>query len=224
MSTERVIESRPLRGRPRVFVVARSVVLIVATATVLTDLIQVVTIITGRTLFSFGGADPRLPLSYLPQLLQADLHDEATGTLAEASILLRIVCALPSLIHAVTIVLATIYLLRALRGIAQAQPFHPVVLTSWRHLSIVLLVGGLVQALVDTIAVVYLSTGVGLLYGTWNEGPDGQENFLGGDYQGISIDLPQWPFTIIIAGLVALALTAAFRAGARLEKDADGVV
>jgi hypothetical protein len=54
--------------------------------------------------------------------------------------------------------------------------------------------------------------------------PEQQDAFLGGDYQSIGTNLPQWPVSVIVAGLVAAALTAAFRAGARLEDDVDGVV
>lgn len=54
--------------------------------------------------------------------------------------------------------------------------------------------------------------------------PTRTQEFLGADYSGIGIDAPYWPVTIIAAGLVAYALTAAFRAGAKLERDVDGLV
>jgi hypothetical protein len=219
-----VIKSRPLRERPKVFRVVRAIVLIVASFTVLSSITQAITIVTGRALVAFGGADGRLPLASLPQLSKADLHDGASGTLADADLSLRLLCAVPAVIFAATIVLGTIFLLHVLRGVAQARPFEPFVLTNWRRLSFALLIGGASQALADTSASVYLTSRIGLLFGTGLVSPEQQERFLGGDYQGININSPQWPVSVIVAGLVALALTAAFQAGAKLEKDVDGVV
>lgn len=224
MANESVIESRPLRERPPVFRVVRAVLLIVATYAVIGDIAQSVAITTGHATVALGGSDGRLPLSYLPQLLQAELREGASGTLADAAISLRLLCALPNLIHAATIVLATVYLLRVLRGIAQAQPFDPFVLTSWRRLSVALIVGGMVQSLADTAAMVYLSSRIGLLFGAGHVSEAQRVEFLGGDYETLGTNTPQWQVAVIVAGLVALALTAAFRAGARLERDVDGVV
>ena len=224
MDRESAIESLPLRQRPRVSRFVRAALLIVATFTVISDLTQTITILTGRVLFAFGGSDGRLPLSHLPQLLQADLRAGASGTLADADGWLRVVCAVPSLIHAVTVVLGTVFLLRALRGIAQARPFDAFVLTNWRRLSTALLAGGVLQGLFDTAATVYLASGIGLLFGNGLVSSEQKDRFLGGDYQSIGTNVPIWPIPVIIAGLIALALAAAFQAGARLEKDVDGVV
>ncbi|HIY66895.1 MAG TPA: hypothetical protein H9830_11545 [Candidatus Agrococcus pullicola] len=46
----------------------------------------------------------------------------------------------------------------------------------------------------------------------------------GGVYLAIAVVPPNWPLTIIVAGLAALALAAPFRIGARLERETDGVV
>lgn len=139
---------------------------------------------------------------------------------------MRLLGAAPSLVHAVTVALAAWLLLRVLRGISGGTPFSPRVLGSWSRLSVVLLAGGALHALLETTAVVYLSSRIGLLFGVGRVTPEQSEAFLGGDYQGIGIDVPQWPVPVpvLVAGLVALALTTAFRAGARLERDVDGVV
>lgn len=224
MDSESVIESLPLRQRPRVSRLVRAALLIVASFTVISDVTQTITILTGRVLFAFGGSDGRLPLRHLPQLLQADLREGASGTLADADGWLRVVCAVPSLMHAVTVVLGTVFLLRALRGIAEARPFDTFVLTNWRRLSVALLAGGVLQGLLDTAATVYLASGIGLLFGSGLVSSEQKDAFLGGDYAAIGTNIPSWPIPVIIAGLIALALAAAFQAGARLEKDVDGVV
>jgi hypothetical protein len=182
------------------------------------------TVVTGRYVLSLGGADSRMPLDSLPQLLQADLREGASGTLADADLLLRVLGALPSVLHAVTIAVAVVFLLRALLGIAAGRPFDRSVLVDWRILSIALLAGGIAQGLADTTAMLYLNTRIGLLFGAGRVMPDEADAFLGGDYQAIGTNLPQWPVYLIIGGLVALALTTAFRAGARLEREAEGVV
>ncbi|PPH43116.1 hypothetical protein C5D09_15135 [Rathayibacter sp. AY1C9] len=219
-----VIPSGPVRERPRVFRVARAVLLIVAVFSVLTALLQTWTVTTGRTLLVFGGADGRLPLRSLPQLLQAEPREGTAPTLADAALSLRLLGALPSLLQAVTIVLAAVFLLRVLRGIAAGRPFDPFVLANWRRLSLALLIGGVAQGLADTAAGLYLSSGIGLLFAAGRVTDEQRDAFLGGDYQAIGTNLPQWPVPVLLAGVVALALTAAFRAGAKLERDVDGVV
>ncbi|WP_157593830.1 hypothetical protein [Rathayibacter tritici] len=198
--------------------------MIVAAFTVVLDAIQAMTIVTGRAPFAFGRADGAVPLSYLPQLLQADLRDGATGTLADSTFSVRLICALPTALHAATVVLGALFLLRALRGISLARPFDTFVLGNWQRLSVALLAGGSAQGLADTAATIYLNTRIGLLFGTGHVSEQQRIAFLGSDYRTIGTNLPQWPIPIIIAGLIAAALTAAFRAGALLEEDVDGVV
>ncbi|MFP7761857.1 hypothetical protein [Marisediminicola sp. LYQ85] len=180
-----------------------------------------VTILTGRTLLTFGGADGRLPLEHLPQLLQADLRQGSSGTLADADLLLRILSATPALIETMIIVAATVFLLRALRRIASSEPFHPMVLRHWKLLASILIGGGILQGLADTAAGAYLFTHISV---TAQFDPAQRNEFLGGDYVAIGTNLPQWPVTTIVAGFVALALMTAFRSGAKLERDVDGVV
>lgn len=214
-----------LRSSPRVsYRLVSTVIVVIATLTVLASLVRAITIITGRTLFAFGGADGRLPLVYLPQLLQADLREGATGTLTDAALSLRLLGAVPSLVEVAVIAVAAVALLRVVKGVSRAEPFGATVLANWRLLTLALLGGGILQGLADTVANVYLSSSIGLLLGAGRVTPEQRLEFLGGDYSGIGVNLPQWPLAIIVAGLVALALDAAFRAGARLERDVDGVV
>ncbi|WP_440711296.1 hypothetical protein [Herbiconiux sp. YIM B11900] len=216
---------QPTRAtRAPLFRVVRVVLLVVAGFVVLGDLMQAFTVVTGRFLLALGGADPRMPLDSLPQLLQAELREGASGTLADADLLLRVLGALPSVLHAVTIAVAVVFLVKALEGIAAGRPFDRRVLVDWRILSIALLAGGIAQGLADTAAVLYLNTRIGLLFGAGLVTPDETDAFLGGDYRAIGTDAPQWPVYLVIGGLVALALTTAFRAGARLEREAEGVV
>ncbi|TFD29018.1 hypothetical protein [Cryobacterium cryoconiti] len=76
-----------------------------------------------------------------------------------------------------TIVLGTVFLLRALRGIAQARPLYSFVLTNWRRFSVVLRAGGVLHGLADTVATVYLASGTGLLFGSGRVSSEPQELF-----------------------------------------------
>lgn len=215
------------RGARRSVLVRRVVtgsVLLVATLTALGAVSTAIMTITGRYLFAVGATDPRLSLTELPQMLRADLREGATGTLADLDLGMRVLGAVPSVIHAVTVVLAAWLLLRVLRGVSGGTPFSGQVLSSGSRLSVVLLVGGVLQAVVDTAAGVYLGSRIGLLFGAGRVTREQEQAFLGADYEGINIGAPDWPIPILVAGLVALALTAAFREGARLERDVDGVV
>ncbi|MBF4623259.1 hypothetical protein [Clavibacter sp. VKM Ac-2872] len=231
MASTGIIESRPVRERPPVLRITRFVLLLVMTYTAIADASRAISTVTG--LHVAFGIDPRLPLSDLPQLARADLRPGAAGTLGDADLLLRILGAVPSLIHAITVVLAVAWLLRALRGIAQGQPFHAFVVANWRRLALTLLGGGVLQVVAGGIATAYLAAGLGLgaptvalsAFGTFGLGGlGGPQTFLGGDYTDVMSAPVEWPVDLLLAGLVALALTAAFRAGARLAEDADGVV
>jgi len=208
---------------PRTGRFAEGAIMIVLVLTLLNDISQVITISTGRVLFALGGADARLPLSHLPQLLQAELREGTQGTLADADLGLRLLAALPTLLHAVTVTAAAILLIGILYRVALGRPFSSGVLVRWRWLTTVLLVGGVLQSLADTGANLYLSMHIGLLGG----GPASREEvaaFLGGDYSSIGTNVPQWPIPILLGGVIALALGVAFRAGAQLVEEADGVV
>lgn len=201
--------------------IARIVVLVIAAFATLGLTVEAITTMTGRTLFAFGGADPRLPLTYLRVVNQAELSDGATGTLAEADLLWRLLNGLPLLAQAATIALAAWLLRGVLLEAARRRPFGRAALVGWRRLTVTLVAGSLGAGGVSTIGFAYLYVNV---LGPTFPRPEQRASFLGGDYAGLSFDFPDWPIPLIVAGLIAAALTSAFRAGARLERDVDGVI
>jgi hypothetical protein len=218
------IQGTSTQSKPWLFRVVRVILLVVSIVTVFGDLSLAATTISGHVLIEFGGANGDLPLKDLPLLLQADLSPGGHGTLASADLSLRLVAALPSVIHAAAFLFATILLLRALASIRDGAAFRPSALRNWRTLSVVLLVGGIAQGLAATAGWLYLGSRIGLLFGTGLVSDHDRDRFLGGSYQAIGLNLPQWPTALLIGGVVALALAVAFRAGARFEREADGVV
>lgn len=217
-------ERRAFGTRPGVLRLVHPIVLVVSTLIILTDLATTITTVTGRFILTFGGGSSALPLSSLPLLQQADLQKGSHGTLADAALSLRLVGAAPSLIHAVIVLAATIFLLFVLRGIRAATPFDRSVLRNWRRLSLTLLGGGALQGLVATAGWIYLGSRIGLLFGSGGVSDQDEHHFLGGNYTAIGLSGPTWPMSILVAGIVALALAAAFRQGALLEEQAEGIV
>jgi hypothetical protein len=210
-----IVETAPKQGR-----LARASAVLIAVIAVLValdDLVHVITVSTGRVLIALGGAEGRLPLSALPQLLQADLREGTTGYLTDAPWGLRLLAASPAAIHAVTVLWAALVLTGILRYIAGAKPFEAPAISGWRHLAFILVIGGALQGLADTFAVfeiAHLST----------ESMFTGKHLLGADYSGIGVNIPQWPILLIVLGIVAGSIAAAFRAGARLQEEALGVV
>jgi hypothetical protein len=198
--------------------VASVAICLIVGVAVLNDAVRAITITTGRSLFVFGGADGRLPLTYLPQLLQAERRDGSTGFLVDAPSWLRLLCASPAVVHAVTIALAAVVVIQIVRRIAAAQPFAKTVLRNWTRVSLILIIGGVIQGIVDSIA-------VQAIFDLASVGHQGGGEFpLGADYSGIGTNFPQWPFFMILLGIVAAAIATAFRAGAQLEDEAVGIV
>lgn len=225
MSVDTIESESPVRPKRARYRVINIIVVGIASLAALFTLVQVATIVTGRALFTFGGADGRLPLVHLPQLLQADHAEGGSGTLADLDFSMRLLGASPMFVQAVVFVVAAVALVRIVSGISRAHPFNDVVQSNWKLLTMALLGGGLLQAGLETVAWAYFSSRIGLLFGSGlGITREEQEAFLGGDYSAIGVAMPSWPLTIIVAGLVALALTVAFRIGARLEREAEGVV
>lgn len=190
----------------------------VVVLSVIADLLNAVALGAGRVIVTSTGANPRLVLDALPELLQSDARAGAPQMLVDAGIGTRILYMIPSLFHAAMVIVVATLLLGALRGIAAGRPFSPPVLARWRRMSLALLGGGVVQLALDTTVTNHLGTWIGHYYGL-DRSPASDVHAVGGDFASVAANAPT-----IVAGLVALALTAAFRAGARLVEDADGLV
>lgn len=130
----------------------------------------------------------------------------------DAPLDVRVITLLPVAVQAVVVVLLTITTARVLAAISRGAAFTARARRSLKVLSVVGIVGGLVQF------------GVGVL--AWKVGSGWLD--LDPEDPGVRLyshmPFPEWPITLVIIGLLAAALGVAFRAGARLEEDLDGVV
>lgn len=202
--------------RPRAVGAAVATVIVVGALASLSVLLQALMTVTGRYLFTWGGADQRKPLVDLPQLLQADIRDGYSMFLEDLPAWLRMLGASPLLLHAVIVAAAVALVVRLCRRIASGDPFGRSARGTLTRLSLVLIVGGVAQGILDTIAVGVATNWISSRMFT----------SLGGDFavQGLGTDLPNFPIMLIVLGIITAALAVAFREGARLREEMAGVV
>lgn len=204
-------------GRSSIAVVA---VLCIAVLALISSLVEMTILASGKLLV--GGQT--VPLDRLPQVISSRLQTGKSGSLADAEIGLRLISAFPSLLNAATVALATILLVTILRRIAEGFPFDRVALVRWKALTLTLIIGSVAQVGAGALAFVYAAHGLGLFSLNENATTESKIALFGADYSGINIWFPDWPLATLVAGLIALALSAAFRSGARLLEAADGLV
>jgi len=190
----------------------------VAALMVLADLIQAFALTTGRVLTT-GGANPRLSLDAVSQLLWGADGPGMVDALVGAGSFTRFLYIVPSLLHATVITVATLLLLQIMHGIAVGKPFSETVLRRWKELAAVLVGGAIAQMVADIVAAAHLSKQIGIFYGVDRAGLADPAPMLRGDFSPVGASIP-----VLIAGLLAIGLTSAFRAGARLAEAADGLI
>ncbi|PFG34240.1 DUF2975 domain-containing protein [Sanguibacter antarcticus] len=198
--------------------IAAGAVVGVAALAVLADLLQAITFATPWTVPIAATANPRLALAPLPQLFASDVH---AGILeaGDAGWSTRLLYVGPSLLHAAVVVVATILLLRIMHAIAAREPFSARTVRAWPQLAAALLCGGVAQLIVDTVANDRLTAWATLTYGADRSAPGAPGTTLSEGMAAVGANVPT-----VVVGLLALALTAAFHAGAKLAEDADGLV
>lgn len=197
--------------------IALVAVWIVAGGTILANLIQLSITLTGRFIFFFWEPDTRMPITALPQVLRADVQFDADGYLTDVPSWIRALCATPTATNTLTILLSAIFVAGIIRKIAHGQPFDKKVIRNWKILGFILVIGGTIQGILDTVAGQSLMRAEGF--------PDENGNFeLGAEYVILVVNSPQWPILLMLLGVISAALAIAFRSGARLEIEVEGVV
>jgi len=206
---------QPRRRRDLSIVITGAVVC----AAAIGDLFGIFSITTGLVLINALGGDlaAHQSLTALPQILQADLAPGETGDLTDIDLRLRLLCALPTVINMVTIVLAGLLIAGIIARIQQGQPFSSAVQRGWQKLASVLGFGGILQTVAAVIAVAVLARLRA------SQGPNGGGAF-GASYSGLGFNGPDVPWMLLLLGIIAGALALAFREGARLEEEVAGVV
>ncbi len=127
---------------------------------------------------------------------------------------IRTITMLPVVIQTLAIIAIVVLVVRLFSAISRGAAFHTRALRSLTALSVVGIGGGLLQFAVGVVA--------------WQVGHEWLNPSPSLDpYQVALFDqfpFPQWPLTLILVGILATALRVAFRAGARFERELEGVV
>lgn len=203
--------------------ITRVIVIVVTAAWVLGQVLEGIMLIAGRLLLTFGEAEPILLLERLPTLIRVEPGVDFDASMMDADLSLRLLNALPLFTEAITVAMAAWLLLRVIRQVADGDTFSDTAIRRWRTLSVTLIGGGVLTGVLNTLAVGYLSWHLGF-------GPNAPNalnetvDILGAHYSVVEVDFPHWPVALIIAGLITLTLTTAFRTGAHLEREVDGLV
>lgn len=186
---------------------------------VMTNLTTFTTIVTGGWIIplgpdaSLGSASVPMPLDALPQISSAVLAPGESGTLRDVPVALRILCAIPQLLQAATVILAIITLGRIIAPISAGKAFSAVVVENWKKLSLVLIIGTVAAGVVDTAAV------VSVIAATANS-----TTHFTALYTGWGLNPPDFQPVLLALGLVSVVLGLAFRAGAQLRREVEGLV
>ena len=210
------MESSVKRQKSKSTTAALVAVWLVAVVAAINSALEIYIIISGRTLLAFNGADPRLPLSALPQVNQAELREGTSGYLVDAPFWLRLLSASPAVLYVVLALVAALLVARVVRGIADGHPFSLKVRTSLTALSVFLIGAGTIYGMLDAAA----GRAIYEVASDFGAAPFP----LGADYAVTSTNVPRWPYFMMTCGVVGLALAVAFKDGKRLEEEAEGLV
>lgn len=206
--------ARPRKTEPATTTAISAIWLVIGVAAIYAAL-TALAIMTGRGLLAVTGEDALLPLSTLPQLIQADPAEGHQAWLSDAPLWLRLLCSVGTVTSCIILVLCGIYLRRVIQGLAAGRFFAAEVLESWRKLSLVLVLGAIIQGVAETAAF------AAIFWITTTANPN---EIWGSNLQGLGIDLPHWPWWTLLLGVVGQAIYGAFKSGAQLEKDVVGLV
>lgn len=162
-----------------------------------------------------GDVATRAPLTFVHEFSQADLKPGATGGVTDLPLAYRLLALLPTLVLAVATVMAGWIATRILGGIRRGEAFQPDVVRGWPRLAWVLLLGAVVNVVAQIVVFAALNA-----YFT-GPSPAWRESYGGIGLHGLPDALP---WTFVLLGVIASALGAAFRKGARLQEDVAGVI
>lgn len=205
------------RARPWALRAGYSAIYAAGGASLLLSLLSVWTIgVTGRFLYTRGGAEPRLELDQLPQYRELLPRGEDVLYLDVLPTSFRLLSLAPALVGGLTAMAAAALAVRLMRRIARGEPFSAEARRALTGLALVLVGGAISQGFLSTIATrrVWLLTGF--------DSPAFEQ--LSEVYNGFNIHGPTWPIATLLAGVVALVLRLAFAEGSRLEREGEGVV
>jgi hypothetical protein len=193
------------------------VVWLVAVLVVIGETVMLFSITTGLVLGNAIAGDLTVHASIdtLPQVSQF-LMDGDGGDLTTVDLRIRLLCASPVLVDLVTVLLAAGLVTRIINRIGAGDSFAPDVPRRWRQLSAVLFAGGILQGVLNTLAVSIIQADPQAVLAP-RAAADVSVTAIGFGGSG-------WPWMLLVLAVIAGALAVAFRQGSRLQEDIDGVI
>lgn len=173
-------------------------------------------IIWGKVWMINGPNFPRR-LDSLPQLLSFEQTGDATMNVLDLPLWVRALSAAPDLVQALMLAGAAFLLVKVLVEISDSRSFSDGVQRNLRRIAMVLVAGSITVTALDTLAIWRISVEVWAFI-------DRVHAAGGQTSTGLGTDVPEILWLPLALGLVAFALGWAFRDGARMEKDAEGVI
>ncbi len=182
----------------------------------LSGVLGTASLVWGRVWMINGPDHPR-ELDSLPQLLQFEQPGDATMTVLDLPAWVRFLAAAPGLAQALMLAAAAFLLMRVLIEIADGRSFGAEVQRGLGRIGWLLVVGSFIVLALDVLALWRIEVEIWAF-------ADAVRNDGGVTSTGIGTELPRILWLPLALGFVAFALRWAFKDGARLEKDAEGVI
>lgn len=154
-------------------------------------------------------------INTLPQVSYF-LMDGDWGDLTDVDLKLRLLCASPVVVDLITVLLAAWLVTRIIDKIGAGASFTPDVPRAWRRLSTVLFTGGVTQGVLNAIALSAIQANPKSVLA-----PHAPAH---ASVTAVGFSTSGWPWMLLVLGVIAGAIAVAFRQGARLQEDVDGVV
>lgn len=186
----------PARTRHWAVILPLAAGILIVLYTVLSMAVSTAYLITGRVFLAGPGHDWQLTTASLPQVASGQVPPLDIEYLPDLPPGLRWLCAAPSLLYIVVLVLVTVLVVMALRRLA-AGISGPALARPWQVMAAVLILGGLAHAAADTVAVQVLRE---QYHPTTGFGP------------AVTTAVFAIPWLIIAFGLLAAAIAAALNA------------
>lgn len=185
----------------------------------LLGLIKALATTTGRSIeyFVLPIGEP-LPLMALPQVEQAVPFDTYVFSITELPAWFRVLAASPGVVSTIAQVAAALMAATLVREIAAGRAFQPKARRRLAFIAGILIIGGVLQALLDTAAVGVLD------YHTMTLDRSDPWGGIYDSYTILAMHTPGWPVAQIVTGVVTAVIAIAFRDASRLEEETGLVV
>lgn len=178
---------------------------------------RVVSLVRGRE-WNMSGPDAPLGLQYLPQVTLYEQEGGELMTVLDLPAWLRALAVAPGLVESGALAVAAMVLMTVLMAIGQGHSFSDAVQLYLGRIATTLVASTVAVVVIDVVALWQIDVAIS---DHRSMARDAGETF---DIVGFGTNPPAFPLMALALGLVAAALRWAFRDGARLEREVEGVV